>query len=138
MMPARLLWPWKVPEMDLQDIKHVSNAGNRYLLMLVNRSSRLLFVYPLESKDSVGVARKLLELMLMLGVPMSVKSDAGGEFIANVIAYLCQWLRVPLDHDHGPADHPRSQGIVERMGGLASRSDGGALQGVAWTVRRVR
>ena len=39
-MPARLLWPWKVFEMNLQDIKQVSSAGNRYLLVVVDRASR--------------------------------------------------------------------------------------------------
>ena len=61
------------------------------------------------------VARKLLELLLTLGVPLSIRNDAGGVFTAEVVAYLCQWLRVQLDH--GPADHPRSQGVVKRMGG---------------------
>ena len=31
MMPGRLLWPWKALEMDLQDMKKVSTADNRYL-----------------------------------------------------------------------------------------------------------
>ena len=115
MMPSRLLWPWEVLEMDLQDMKQVSSAGNRYLLVVVDRASRFVFAYPLESKDSVGVARKLMELLLTFGVPLSIRSDAGGEFTAKVVAHLCQWLRVQLDH--GPADHPRSQGAVERMGG---------------------
>ena len=51
----------------------------------------------------------------MFGVPMFIKSNAGGEFTAKVVAQLCQWLRLSLNH--GPADHPRSQGAVERMGG---------------------
>ena len=56
-MPARLLWPWEVLEMDLQDMKQVSSADNRYMLVVVDRASRFEFAYPLESKDSVGVAR---------------------------------------------------------------------------------
>ena len=59
MMPAWLLWPWEVHEMHLQDMKQVSSAGNRCMLILVDRASTLVFAYPLESKDSVGVARKL-------------------------------------------------------------------------------
>ena len=119
MMPARLLWPCEVLEMDLQDMKQVSSAGNRYMLVVVDRVRRLVFAYPLESKDSVGVARKLLELLLAFGVPLSIRSDAGGEFTAKVVAHLCQWLRVQLDQ--GPADHPRSQWGVERMAGGSRR-----------------
>ena len=72
-------------------------------------------MYPLGSKDSVGLARKISELMLTFGMPMSTRSDEGGELTAKVVPHLSQWLKVPLDH--GPAHHPRSQGAVERMGG---------------------
>ena len=87
-MPARLLWPWEVLEMDLQDMKHVSIAGNRYLLVVVDRGSRFAFAYPLQSNDSVGAARKLLGLLLTFGAPMSVRNDAVGKFTAAVIAHL--------------------------------------------------
>lgn len=50
MTPARLIWPWEFLEMDLQDMKHVSSAW-----IVVDRVSRFLFTYPLESKGSVGV-----------------------------------------------------------------------------------
>ena len=53
--------------------------------------------------------------MLTFGVPKSIRSDAGGQFTAKVVAHLCQWQKVSLYH--GPADHPRSQGTVERRGG---------------------
>ena len=59
MMPARLLWPWEVLEIDVQDMKKVSSAGSRYLLVVVDRASRFFFAYPFGSKDYVGVARKL-------------------------------------------------------------------------------
>ena len=95
--------------MYLQDMKHIYSAGNRYMLIVVDRDSRFLFAYPLVSKDSAGVTRKLLELLLTFGVPMSIRSDEGGEFTAKVLAHLCQWLKVSLDHGH--AGHPRSQGL---------------------------
>ena len=34
MMPARLLWPWEIREMDLQDLKQVSSAENRYMVVV--------------------------------------------------------------------------------------------------------
>lgn len=49
---ARLLWLCEVLEMGLQDMKHVSSEGNRYLLVVVDRVSKLMFAYPLESKES--------------------------------------------------------------------------------------
>ena len=49
MMPARFLRPWEVLEMDIQDLKHESQDGNRYLLVVVDRASKFLFAYPLQA-----------------------------------------------------------------------------------------
>lgn len=117
MMPAKFLRPWEVLEMDIQDPKQESQGGNRYLLVVVDRARKFLFAYPLPSKDAVGVSRKLLELLLTFGVPLSIRSDVGGKFTAQVVKHLCQWLRVSIDY--GPANHPRAQGAVERVGGVA-------------------
>lgn len=56
-----------------------------------------------------------MELMLTFGLPLSIRSDAEGEFTAQVAQHLCKWMGVQLDF--GPADHPRSQSAVERIGG---------------------
>ena len=101
--------------MDIQDFHQVSATGNRYLLIVVDRASKFIFAYPLQSKGAVEVSRKLLDLMLTFGVPLSLRSDAGGEFTASVVKHLCTWLKVSLDH--GPADFARGQGSAERMGG---------------------
>lgn len=78
MMLARLLWLWEALKMDTQDMKRESNSGDRYLLVVANRARKFLFASPLASKEAVGVARKLLELLLTIGVPLSIRSDAGG------------------------------------------------------------
>ena len=135
MVPARLLWPWEVLEMDLQDMKQVSSTGTRHRLVVVDRASRFLFAYPLEPKDSVGVARKLLEMLLTFEVPLPITTDAEGEFTGKVVTHLCQWVRVELDH--GPTDHPCSQGAVKTMGWLAPGGLGGALKLLAGNVGRV-
>lgn len=115
MLPARLLQPWEVLEMDLPDMKMASSSGNRYLLVVVDRGTKFLSAFPLPSKEAVGVSRKLMDLLLMFGLPASIRCDPGGEFIAEVMKHLCRWLKVSLDY--GPANHPRAQGTVERMGG---------------------
>ena len=90
------------------------------MIVVVDRVSKFFFANPLQSKHSVGVASvgiawKLLGLLLTFGVPMSIRCDAGGQFTAKVVAHLWYWLRVSLDH--GPTDHPRGQGALERMEG---------------------
>lgn len=39
----------------------------------------------------------MLDLMLTFPVPMSICSDAGGEFTVEVVNYLCRWLVVSMD-----------------------------------------
>ena len=113
MLPARFLRPWEVLEMDIQDMHQLSSAGNRYLLVVMDKASKFLFGFPLPSKEAVEVSRKLMELMLTFGVPVRMQSDAG-EFTGKVVQHLCTyWLKVNLTH--GPVDFARSQGGVERL-----------------------
>ena len=114
MMTARLLRPREIFEMDIPDLKQDSQDRNRYLLIVVDGASKFLFPYPLPSKDAVGVSRKRLELFLTFEVPLSIRKDAGGEFIAQKVKYLYQWLRVPIDY--GSTNHLRAQVAVNRVG----------------------
>ena len=92
-----------------------SEAGNKHLLIIVDRASKFLFTYPLPNKTAENVAKKLLELLLTFGIPLSLRSNPGTEFTAELVQHLCKWLNVTIDY--GPTDHPRSQEAVERLGG---------------------
>ena len=119
MLPARFLRAWEVLEMDILDMKVVSSKGNRYLLVVVDRASKFLFAFALPTKETVGVSRKLLELILIFGLPLSIRCDPGRENTSEIMEHLCRWLKVSLDF--GPANHPRGQGTVERMGAVLSQ-----------------
>ena len=96
-------------------MKATSDKGNRYMLVVGDRASKVLTAFPLPTKEAVGVSRKLLELLLIVGLPLSIRCDPGGEFTVEVMQHLCRWLKVPLNY--GPTNHPRAQGAVERLGG---------------------
>ena len=101
--------------MDTQDMGEKSSTGSRYLLLVVDRASKCAFAYPLTTKDVERVAKKLLDLLLMFGIPRSIRSDPETEFAVEVVQHICRWLKVPIDF--GPVDHARTQGAVERLGG---------------------
>lgn len=82
---------------------------------MVDRASKFPLGFPLDSKKAIGVAHKLLELCLTFGVPKRISCNGGKEFTAEVVAHVCRWLQA--DIRYGPADHPRGQGAVERLGG---------------------
>ena len=115
MLPARFLQPWEVLEMDIHDMGARLETGNKHLLVVVDRASKFRFAYPLPNKTAENVAKKRLELLLTSGIPLSLRSDPGTEFTAEVVKHVCKWLNVTIDY--GPTDHPRAQGAVERLGG---------------------
>ena len=114
-LSARFLQAWEVLEIDIHDMGARSEAGNKHLLVIVDRASKFPFAYPLPIKTADNVAKKLLELLLTFGIPLSLRSDPGTEFTAEVVQHLCKWLNVTIDY--GSTDHPRAQGAVERFGG---------------------
>ena len=114
-LPAMFLRPGEILEVDIQDTGVKSDASNKVLLVAVDKASKFLFTFPLPTEEALGVARKLLEVMLLFGLPLYVRSDPGSEFTAEVIRHLCKWLNVTIAY--GPADHPRARGTVERLGG---------------------
>ena len=76
----------------------------------MDRASKFLFAYPLPNKNAESVVKKLLELLLTFGIPLSLYSNPGTEFTAEVVRHLRKWLNVAIDY--GPTDHPRAQGAV--------------------------
>ena len=84
-------------------------------MIVTDRATKFFFAFPLAAKLAEPVARCLFKLFMTFGVPYFLRSDAGGEFTAEVVRHVCQWMKVKLDY--GPADHRRGQGAVERYGG---------------------
>ena len=92
-----------------------SEAGNKYLFVIMDRASKFLFSYPLPNKTAENMANELLELLLTFGIPVSLCSDPVTEFTADDGQHFCKWLIMTIDC--GPSDHPRVQGAVERLQG---------------------
>ena len=97
MLPARFLKPWEVLEIDIHYMRARSEPGNEYLLVIVDRASKFLVAYPLPNKTTENVAKKLLELLLTFGIPLSLRSDSGTEFTTEVVQHPCKWLNVTIE-----------------------------------------
>ena len=101
--------------MDIHDMGARLEAGNKYLLVKVDRASKFMFGYPLPNKTAENVVNKLLEVMSTFQMPLSLRSDPDTEFTGEVVQHFRKWLNVTIDY--GPTDHPRAQGAVEWLGG---------------------
>lgn len=85
MIPAQLLQPWEPLDVDIQDMKVSSDKGNQYLLVVVGRASKFLMEFPVRAKEAVGVGSKLLKILLIFGLPLSIRCDPGSGFTAEVM-----------------------------------------------------
>ena len=68
--------------MDIHDMGARSEAGNKRLVVTVDRTNKFLFAYLLPNNTAENVANKLLELLLTFGIPLSLRGDPGTEFTA--------------------------------------------------------
>lgn len=80
-------------------------------MVVVDRASSGCVCVPrcIEFKHSLCVAQTFLALLLTFGLPTSIRSDVSGEFTANMVIPLCQWLRMQRDHGPGGQTHAAGQ-----------------------------
>ena len=83
--------------MDIHHMGARSEAGNKHTLVIVDRARKFLFAYTLPNKTVENAAKKL-ELLLTLGIPLSLRSDPGTEFSVEAVQNLCKWYNVRIDY----------------------------------------
>ena len=92
-----------------------SEAGNKHLLVIVDRASKFMFAYPLPNKTAENVAKKLLELLLTYGIPLSLRSDPGTESPQKLSNTSANGSTRRSTWPYGP---PKSSGGCGEAGGV--------------------
>ena len=82
-----------------------SEAGNKYLLVVVDRSSTFLFIYPLPNDTAENMVKKLLELLLTFGIHS-----------LYAVTQKLSSNSVQCDDRLWPLRPPEGSGAVERLG----------------------
>ena len=72
---------------------------NWHLFIVVDKASKFMSTYLLESKEAECAARNLLGLAPTFGVLLSLHSDTGIQFFQAAVTHLCRWLYVNVDND---------------------------------------
>lgn len=57
-------------------------------IAFLNRTNKFAFAYLLSTKEADKVARRLLDLILIFGVPLSIRSDSGTQFTTEIVAHF--------------------------------------------------
>jgi transposase InsO family protein len=106
--------PFEEVTMDVLGPLHVTPTGYRYLLILIDTSTRWVIAVPMKTCTAVETARAIvLRLWCEYGTcPRRIRSDQGSNFTADVTTKLLQMLGV--EPQLATAYHPESQGKVER------------------------
>jgi transposase InsO family protein len=69
---------------------------------------------PLSETSAAACAKALtFTLISCFGVPETITSDRGPQFTSNLWLQLCKMLNI--SHKQTTADHPESNGAVERL-----------------------
>lgn len=106
---------WSKVHVDLIGPLPVTARGNRYILNVVDSSSKFTVLVPLTDKTAYTVSKSLVDRVLYIyGIPHEIVSDGGKEFTNNVLRELSLHLGVEL-HTTTPY-HQQSNGIAERKG----------------------
>ena len=89
-------------------------AGNKYILVMVDAFSALISLAPIPDKTAESVSIALLTNWIQLhGVPKTMNSDQGKEFVNDLFKKLCTDLKI--DHKLSSVMHPQSNGRAERQ-----------------------
>ncbi len=91
-----------------------SRAGSRYLLTMIDRSTRWFEAAPLPNITAELVLDTFVEMWVArFGVPRHVTTDKGTQFTSGTWGSWCQ--RMGVEHIKTTSFHPQSNGMVERL-----------------------
>lgn len=93
---------------------------NKYILMVTDSTTRMLFATPCRSCDAKTVANKLIALFCTYGYPREIMHDAGTHFSAQLTKHFMQALGITDKQSPPNAQH--IQGMTERQNAVIRKA----------------
>ena len=90
-----------------------TKSGNEYLLTILCASTCFPEAIPLRNIKTKTIVRALVKFFTFVGLPKSVQSDQGSNFMSGVFQQVMHELGIK--QYRSSAYHPESQGILERF-----------------------
>jgi hypothetical protein len=94
-------------------LKPASERGHRWILTLVDYTTRYPEAVPLKSIDTVNVAEALVEIFTRVGFPGEILSDRGSQFVSDLMKEVNRLLSIKSLTT--TPYHPSCNGLVERF-----------------------
>lgn len=87
--------------------------GNKFILSMQCLLTKFFIAAPLKNDTALETARALVnKLFCVYGIPNSILTDQGSNFISNILEELAKIFRI--EKYRSSAFHPQSQGSIER------------------------
>ena len=90
-----------------------TRCGNEYMLTIMCASTRFPEVVPLRNIKARTIVKALIKFFTLVGLPKSIQSDQGSNFMSGVFKEVMQELGIK--QYKSSAYHPESQGALERF-----------------------
>ena len=90
-----------------------TKSGNQYLLTIMCASTRFPEAVPLRNIKSKTIVKALVKFFTMVGLPKSIQSDQGSNFMSGLFQEVMHEL--DITQFRSSAYHPESQGALERF-----------------------
>ena len=111
---ARMNEPLERMIIDIVGPFHRSVKGNQYILVAVDCSTKWMELIPIPDQGAKTCARQLIvNVFAKVGVPRSLQSEQGSEFLKDVFNEVCRFLNV--EHMSTGTWRPRSNKIAKRL-----------------------
>jgi hypothetical protein len=104
--------PWDI-YLDIVGPLHMAEDGYKYILTCQDNLSKYLIASPMLTQTAEEVTLTFLRhIILLYGIPQSLVTDQGSQFMGDVFKRLCKVLK--LNKLNTTAYHPESNGSLER------------------------
>jgi hypothetical protein len=90
-----------------------SEQGNMYILVITDAFMKMARLTPINGKDAATVMRAMMNNMYTFGVPHTVVTDQGPEFVSQMQNILFDFLNI--DKKVTTGYHPRCNGAAEHF-----------------------
>lgn len=90
-----------------------TKTGNEYILTIMCASTRFPEAIPLRNIKAKAIVKALVKFFTLFGIPESIQSDQGSNFMSGIFRQVMQELGVK--QHRSSAYHPESQGALERF-----------------------
>ena len=108
--------PFQRVNIDLVGPIHpVSDAGNRYIVTLIDLATRYPEAKAVPNIETVTVAEALIDIYSRVGIPREVLSDMGTQFTSDLMREISRLLSIK--QKFCTPYHPLTSGAVERWNG---------------------